>query len=82
MVVTQGARPALIGAIAGIIGVLALGQLLASGPIGSLLYGVTPYDPGTLGTVAAVLVAVALLAAWLPARRAVRVQAVDAIASE
>jgi ABC-type lipoprotein release transport system permease subunit len=38
-----------------------------------MLFGVEPQDPLTLGVVAAVLLAVTLLASWLPARRAARV---------
>jgi ABC-type lipoprotein release transport system permease subunit len=39
-----------------------------------LLYGVTPQDPATFASVPALFVSVALLACWLPASRASRVQ--------
>ena len=47
-----------------------------------MLFEVTPLDPVVLGGVAALLVAVALLAAWLPARRAVRVAPLEAMRPE
>jgi putative ABC transport system permease protein len=77
MVVAQGARPAIAGAVVGLVGAVAGAQTL-----GALLFQTNPYDPVTLGGVAVTLIAVALFAAWLPARRAVRVQAVDAIGSD
>jgi ABC-type lipoprotein release transport system permease subunit len=39
----------------------------------SLVYGITPTDPLTLGTVCAVLLAVAVIGSYVPARRAMRV---------
>lgn len=66
-VMAEGLRLAAAGAIAGVAGALALGRLIAS-----LLAGVPPNDPVTLGMVALVLILVALLATWLPARRAAR----------
>jgi putative ABC transport system permease protein len=51
--------------------VLGVGGALATGRvIGSLLFGVSPSDPATYATVVGVLLAVALLACWIPARRA------------
>jgi ABC-type antimicrobial peptide transport system permease subunit len=55
---------------------IAIGLVSAWGLAGLLrqmLFGVEPQDPLTLGVVAAVLLAVTLLASWLPARRAARV---------
>jgi ABC-type antimicrobial peptide transport system permease subunit len=50
--------------------------------LGEMLYGVEPFDPATVGIMAAVLAATALAASWLPARRAARVDPVDALRSE
>ncbi len=58
------------------------GALLATRSMTSLLYGVEPNDPGTLGAVGALLAAVALAACWLPARRATRVDPVRSLRGE
>jgi putative ABC transport system permease protein len=68
LVVGQGLRPVLLGATLGLVAALALGRTLAG-----LLYGIRATDPLTLAGVAAVLLAVALLAIVVPARRASRV---------
>jgi predicted permease len=47
-----------------------------------ILYGVTPYDPATLGAAVIVLIGVALLAAWIPARRAARLDPMAALRLE
>jgi putative ABC transport system permease protein len=65
MVIRAGMRLTLIGLAIGFAGVLALTRLL-----GSLLFGISPHDPVTLMVVAAVLSTVALLACYIPARRA------------
>ena len=57
-----------------IVAVLALARVLKS-----LLYGVTPFDPLTLGAVAVLLSLIALLACWLPARRAAAVNPLVAL---
>jgi predicted permease len=62
------------GVVVGIAGAIWLLRLL-----GSMLYGVTPYDPVVLGSVSITLVAVVLAASYLPARRAMRVDAVTAL---
>jgi putative ABC transport system permease protein len=62
------------GVVAGIAGAIWLFRLL-----GTLLYGITPYDPSVLGSVSIVLVGVVLAASYLPARRAMRVDAVTAL---
>jgi putative ABC transport system permease protein len=65
---------ALCGIVAGIAGAVGLLRLL-----GSLLYGVTAGDPWVLGTVSVILLGVALVASYVPARRAMRVDAVSAL---
>jgi putative ABC transport system permease protein len=74
LVLGQGARLALIGVITGLIGALAVGRLLSG-----LLYGVAAGDPLTYLAMPAVLGAVALLAAIMPARRAAGVDPISAL---
>jgi putative ABC transport system permease protein len=76
-VLRDGGRLAGMGLLAGIGGSLALSSLL-----GSILYGVTPTDPATFATVAAGMMIIALLACYLPARRAARVDPLTAIRAE
>jgi ABC-type antimicrobial peptide transport system permease subunit len=77
LVIGEGMRPVVAGVALGVAGALALTRLMRS-----LLYGVSPSDPVTLGVVAILLTTVALMAAWLPARRATRVDALEALRSE
>jgi predicted permease len=77
MVLGEGARMALIGVTAGIAAALALTRLMAN-----QLFGVSAYDPLTFTAVAIVLTLVALLACYLPARRAVRVDPMIALRYE
>jgi putative ABC transport system permease protein len=65
---------AIAGVVAGVAGAIWLLRLL-----GTMLYDVTPYDPGVLGSVSIVLILVVLAASYLPARRAMRVDAVTAL---
>jgi ABC-type antimicrobial peptide transport system permease subunit len=77
MLVGSGARLALSG--------LAIGVALAlwfTRGVASLLYGITPHDPLTLAGAAAILFAVALVATYLPARRATRIDPISAIRFE
>jgi predicted permease len=69
VVVRNGMTLVLVGAALGVLGALAVAPLLAS-----QLYGVRAADPLTFAAVTATLVSVALLASWLPARRAAAVE--------
>ncbi|HTQ87159.1 MAG TPA: ABC transporter permease [Candidatus Solibacter sp.] len=64
MVVAQGLRPVLAGLAAGILASLASARVLSS-----MLFGVSPRDPWTIGAVVLALAAVAALACYIPARR-------------
>jgi predicted permease len=77
LVVRQGMRLAAIGMAAGLIAALALTRFLAG-----LLYGVRPADPATLAAVTLLLGGIALLACYIPARRAAAVDAVVALRCE
>ncbi|MDQ6828461.1 MAG: ABC transporter permease [Gemmatimonadota bacterium] len=76
MVVRQGALLALAGVALGLIASLALMRALAT-----LLFGVTPRDPVTLVGVGALLAAVAIVASYIPARRATKVDPLSALRS-
>ncbi len=76
-VMAQGAKLTLAGTVVGVAGALLLTRYLRT-----LLYGVTPNDPLVLGGAAALLGAVAMAAVWLPARRATRVDPLQALRSE
>ncbi len=68
LVIGEGMKLALIGALIGLGGALALTRLLKT-----LLFGVSATDPLTFIVIAALLIIVALLACWIPARRATSV---------
>jgi putative ABC transport system permease protein len=77
MVLGQGLRTVLIGVVIGLIGSFALTRTISS-----LLFGVSASDPLTFTTVIVLLVAVALLACYIPARRAAKVDPMVALRYE
>jgi ABC-type antimicrobial peptide transport system permease subunit len=68
LVLRQGASLALVGVLIGAVGALGLTRLIAG-----LLYGVSATDPLSFVAVMALLIVVALLASFIPARRAAKV---------
>jgi putative ABC transport system permease protein len=77
MVMKQGLTLALVGLFAGLVGAIAVTRLMQS-----LLFNVRPVDPATMAAVAAVIAGVALLACYVPARRATRVDPLIALRTE
>jgi ABC-type antimicrobial peptide transport system permease subunit len=77
MVLAQGMLPVAAGLCVGVAGALAAGKLL-----GRLLYEVNARDPLSIAGVVIVLAAAAALACWGPARRATRVDPIQALRSE
>ena len=77
LVIWKGMHLALIGTAIGLVGCLAATRLVSS-----LLYGVTPTDPWTIASASLLLVVVTILASWLPARRAAKVDPIIAIRCE
>ena len=68
MILSEGGVLLAIGLVLGV-----ASAYVASGVIRGLLFGVAPHDPITLIGVAAMMTAIGLLACWIPARRASRI---------
>jgi ABC-type antimicrobial peptide transport system permease subunit len=77
MVLGQSGRLAALGLVIGTASTLLLGQLLRK-----LLFGITSFDLPTLASVPIVLGIVTLVASWIPARRAMRLDPLSAIREE
>jgi len=77
MLLRQGMAPVALGVALGLIGALALTRMMSS-----LLFGVSPTDPPTFAGVTTLLVIVATLACYLPARRAMKVHLVVSLRHE
>ena len=77
MILRQGGLVTLLGIVAGLIAAYAGSQLIRS-----LLYGVSPRDPIVFSLTTVTLLVVALLACWLPARRAARLSPLQALRTD
>jgi putative ABC transport system permease protein len=77
LVIGQGMKLAILGVVIGLVAALALTRVMRN-----LLYEVEPGDPVTLLAVSLLLVAIALFACWLPARRAAKVDPMEALRYE
>jgi putative ABC transport system permease protein len=77
MVLGQGIKIALVGIVIGMVAAFALTRLMTG-----LLFSVSAGDPATFAAVAALLVLVAILACYIPARRAIRVDPMVALRYE
>ena len=77
MIVGRGITLTVAGVAIGLVGALALGRFLSG-----VLYGVRPTDPPTFVAVAAILLSVAAIASWLPARKAARVDPAMALRAD
>jgi putative ABC transport system permease protein len=77
LIIRRGLLLSLGGSLLGLVGSLALTRLLSS-----VLYAVQPHDPVTLVVVALALNAVALVACYIPARRATRIDPMEALRYE
>jgi len=83
LVVAQGLRPVLAGVVGGVVGAWWMTDLLkANAVFSSQLYEVTPHDPWTFAAAAVGLLATAVTACWIPARRASRVEPTVALRAE
>ena len=77
MVIGGGMKLAILGVVIGTAAALGLAEYVAS-----LLFGVTPFDPASYAATAGVLLAVAAIACFVPARRAMRVDPIVALRQE
>jgi predicted lysophospholipase L1 biosynthesis ABC-type transport system permease subunit len=76
-IVRQGGIVALAGAVVGLVTALALSQMIES-----LLFRVSARDPAVFAATTLLLLCVALLACWLPARRGARLSPLEALRTE
>jgi putative ABC transport system permease protein len=76
MIISEGGLLVALGLAVGVIGALSLSRLMQG-----LLFGVQPHDPATLAGVAGVMAVVGVLACWIPALRAARIDPAVALRS-
>ena len=77
LVVSAGLKLTMIGVAVGVFGAFASTRFLTG-----LLYGVSPVDPASFVAIALLVVAIAFVASWMPARRAVRIDPIAALRAE
>jgi putative ABC transport system permease protein len=77
LILRQGMKPVALGVAAGLTATIGTSRIVES-----QLFGISPRDPLTLGAIAALVSSAALIACWLPARRATRLHPVDALRSD
>jgi ABC-type antimicrobial peptide transport system permease subunit len=77
MILRESTALAVAGIVVGVAASLMLTRLVKS-----MLYGIQPWDPATLAGGVVILMAVAMAASWIPARRAARVQPMEALRHE
>jgi predicted permease len=77
MVIAYGGRLAAAGLVIGLVGSFAVTRLISK-----LLFGVAPTDPLTFASVSVILLGIGMLASWLPARRATRIDPITALRSD
>ena len=83
MIVKQGMTLAVIGVVLGLVGAYVLTKYLESWvQLSKMLFGVKPSDPLTYGVIAVLLTVVALIACYIPARRATKVDPMVALRYE
>jgi ABC-type antimicrobial peptide transport system permease subunit len=77
MILREASSLAAVGAVCGVVAAALLGRYVRA-----MLFGVTPADPATFGGAVAIVMLVALLAGWVPARRASRLDPMTALRHE
>jgi ABC-type antimicrobial peptide transport system permease subunit len=77
LMLRQGLRYAACGLAVGLAASMGMARLMQS-----LLYGVSPFDPLSLGAVSLLLIVIGVVASWLPAHRATRINPTEALRNE